>query len=479
MKYTFFLLALIAVFALFSNAYGDDHDHNDDVFVLTGSNFDTIVAQHSPLLVKFYAPWCGHCKKLAAPFAAAAHELHGKASLADCDCTDEANKAVCAKYGIKGFPTLKIFDGIDSLDTPVDYAGQRTKESIVVTMKKAARPAFSVTETTEEFDAIVADPDNSIVVALYNAEGTDNTFESIATKLKNVYSFVIVKDSETAAAHGVSEGGIFVHRDFDEGVEYTYENLQEGELSAFLTAESFPPLGEIGPDNYKAYVDRGLPIVWCFFDPEDGEKEAIFETYIEVAKANKGKLSFVKLDGVQWAKHAESYGVTKIPAVVIDTPEKKRYIYDNTRAHRSASKFGGFVEQYHAGELEPFVKSEPVPEDNDGGVFVLVGSQYDEIVANREQDVFVEYYAPWCGHCKKLAPIWEELGEKYGDDDRVVVAKCDATANDVPEAISGFPTLMYYPANGEPVKYSGAREFADLDSYIADRLPASSGHDEL
>lgn len=132
--------------------------------------------------------------------------------------------------------------------------------------------------------------------------------------------------------------------------------------------------------------------------------------------------------------------------------------------------FEEFLKDFQKGNLEPHVKSEAIPESNDGPVKIAVAKNFEEVVTNVDKDVLIEFYAPWCGHCKKLVPVYDELGTKLENED-VSIVKMDATANDVPSTydVKGFPTIFWVPKDKKsaPVRYDGGRELDDFVKYIA------------
>jgi len=105
-------------------------------------------------------------------------------------------------------------------------------------------------------------------------------------------------------------------------------------------------------------------------------------------------------------------------------------------------------------KLEPYIKSEKIPENNDGDVKIVVAKNFNEIVLDPTKDVLLESYAPWCGHCKKLEPIYQELGNKLKKfSNTLTIAKVDATANELPSnfVTRGYPTIFFVPANKKKI----------------------------
>lgn len=103
---------------------------SSDVITLSDSDFDEQVLNSGDVwMVEFYAPWCGHCKALAPEWEQAASDLKGAVKLAALDAT--ANEQKAAEYGIRGFPTIKVFGpNAASASDAQDYQGARTASAI-------------------------------------------------------------------------------------------------------------------------------------------------------------------------------------------------------------------------------------------------------------------------------------------------------------------------------------------------------------
>ncbi|OQR86049.1 thioredoxin domain containing 5-like, partial [Thraustotheca clavata] len=150
-------------------------DPNAPTFVLelTTDNFDTktqaATGTNGDWLVKFYAPWCGHCKQLAPTYEALSQDVHGQVNIAHVDVT--VHEALGERFGIQGFPTTLFFSGgkmydysgprnLDSLTSFV-LGGFREKQGDTVPSADGTLPegdSAIVTLTTKTFDSVVLTP---------------------------------------------------------------------------------------------------------------------------------------------------------------------------------------------------------------------------------------------------------------------------------------------------------------------------------
>lgn len=341
-------------------------------------------------------------------------------------------------------------------------------------MTKQQLPAVSLLtkDTLEEFKTT----DKVVLVAYFASDdkASNQTYAALAENGRDEYIFGATNDAELAKAEGVTQPSLVLYKDFDEGKSTFSEKFTEEALRAFAKSASTPLIGEVGPETYQGYMAAGIPLAYIFSETPE-ERAELAKSLKSVAEKYKGKLNFATIDAKAFGAHAGNLNLPtdKWPAFAIqDTLTDEKFPFDGNKL--TEKKVGAFVKEYVDGKLEPSVKSEPVPEKNDGPVTVIVATEFKKIVMDQvDKDVLVEYYAPWCGHCKALAPTYEKLGELYQGNDfanKVVIAKVDATTNDVPEKIQGFPTIKLYPANKKdsPVDYSGSRTLEDLANFIKD-----------
>ena len=138
-----------------------------------------------------------------------------------------------------------------------------------------------------------------------------------------------------------------------------------------------------------------------------------------------------------------------------------------------------FIDDVQAGKIDPTYKSDPIPEENDGPVTVVVGKSFEEIVMDKEKDVFVKYYAPWCGHCQQLEPTWEKLAKILKGVVKVGAVNADEEKQLGGQyQIQGFPTIKFFGFNKkkDPETYQGGRDAESMANYAQQKVSQGVKH---
>lgn len=485
------LIASVIIPLLLTNlvAGSDVIDYSE----LSADSFKSEIDQLDLALVKFFAPWCGHCKRLAPEFETAAKKLAADdppVPLIKVDCTNEkGGKDICNKHEVQAYPTLKIFRNSQSSE----FDGGRDADSIVKKMRSLSGPPSKELQSFEKVDKLYKESKNLLVIGLFknSDDSLYKTFNENANQNRELATYVHIFEEKASdkvdklanlgSKKDVTVPAIVLAR------PVIYRSKFEPD---YVIYDSVDDLKTWIEENTHGLVvalsstDRSLPkptiMIYYNVDYERDPKGTNYwrNRVLKVASKYKDeKLTFAISSINQHASELSDFGIDMArlskensPAVVAKDQDGKKYAMQEKFSVESLVKF---VESLLAGKLEPFMKSEEEPDNTDAGVKIAVAKNFESLVTKSEKDIFIEFYAPWCGHCKALAPAWEELGNKLKDEPGVDIVKIDATANDIPDTftVHGFPTIYWYPKDTKsPVKYEGARDVEALFRYVASQV---------
>merc|ERR1712122_126730 len=426
---------------------------DEGVLVLTNDNFQEAVDGNEFILVEFYAPWCGHCKALAPEYAKAAGILAEKDSpikLGKVDATEEPSLA--EKFEVRGYPTLKFFKN----GKPMEYGGGRTADTIVSWVEKKTGPPAKALANAEEVTAF-AEGKTVAVVGCFKDATTDaaKAFLAVASNMDDIPFGV------TGECSDVEGEGVVMFKTFDDGKSILTEGLTEEGIALFVSSEALPLVVDFNHETAQKIFSGEVKSHFLLFSSAKADDyEAKVAILKDQATKNKGKMLFVTIntDEEDHKRILEFFGIV----------DSELPTFRAIKLGEEMAKFKPEDDTVDAANVEKFVTD------------FLAGKNFHEVAMNTEKDVLVEFYAPWCGHCKQLAPIWDKLGEKYKDHESIVIAKMDSTANELEEVkVQGFPTIkLFKKGTNEIVDYNGDRTLEGFSKFLEDP-PKDQPKDEL
>lgn len=377
--------------------------------------FETVLSKMDVALVKFYAPWCGHCKRLAPAFEEAASTLaqeNSKARMVKVDATDSTNRALSSKYGVSGFPTLKVFRFGDFEE---DYEGGRDAGDLLDYLRSAAQ------------EPAKPRPKEKRVIS-FNMQIAPKLLKHKVSRQLMVFASKRTLESYNAAIQAAGE-------------LLGPENDGPNMLILTLNTED---------SSLRPVINR--------FDLPFGGKGPFFRV---ADSSSAGGLQALR-PRLEDQKHAALLkgSVGDSSSALVDLC-KQFMKGEFRRVLRSANTVPG-----------PYLGDESVAEE-------IIGKQFEsKVLDDTEHGSLVFFYMPGCGHCKKLKPEFEKVATYMPiDHPNVNFFTIDGTQNEVEQAeVSGYPTLYWFPRVSKGVgRGVGAEVVPDRDErglreFIASRV---------
>uniref|UniRef100_A0A7S0WEP5 Thioredoxin domain-containing protein n=1 Tax=Cryptomonas curvata TaxID=233186 RepID=A0A7S0WEP5_9CRYP len=300
-------------------------------------------ADDSFWLIEFYAPWCGHCKQFAPQYEKIASNLQGLVKVGAVDC--DKQKAIASKFGIRGFPTLKIFPvekaynpyQKKSAKIPIDYDGPRTAKAMVEhVLNKMPNYVHNVQAANA---STFFEDDYPKALLFTEKEAVAPLFKSLAVQFKGRIRFgqASAKDKELAEKVGVTEFPKLVAiagTDLTKSVIHSGK-IKKDELVAFVSAHALKDKKEdpileaskpkamapISADELEKTLSDGKKDLWLVYFHKGGRVPTDLQRLASSLKSFK----HVSVDCTASVDSCKKHDVDALPVLRMYQEEKSDF----------------------------------------------------------------------------------------------------------------------------------------------------------
>ncbi|KAG6374901.1 thioredoxin-like protein [Boletus reticuloceps] len=329
------------------------------VVSLNVQTFDHFLAQ-GPAFIKFFAPWCGHCKKLAPAWTQLARRMQYELNVAEVDC--EQQKALCASQGVTGFPMMFFY----AHGTKTEYTGGRSYDQLISFADKASNPTMQTIDATQ-LEQVVRN--NPVMYLLLHDASNDRIVTDVAKGAQVLLGsppVYVSTSSELLRKHNLASRPVsaallaFKDGDAREPVAVFHFGsaltAEEDNLHAWMHAHRFPSALELSKEVFQQVMFAPhAPLVVIVAAPE-GQQGAVSDKLVEIAKkwrlrvrgsgggagsAGAGvggrEVVFTWMDAGQWGKWLKDmYGVRVQNEPVVVVADHSQLMYYDKDASKHA-----------------------------------------------------------------------------------------------------------------------------------------------
>lgn len=478
---------------------------------LTDDTFKGFIKKKKHVLVMFYAPWCGHCKKAKPEFMEAAKNdaENSKVAYAAVDCT--VHRSVCTQFDVQGYPTFRYFN-YGKKD--FKYVGGRVAKDFIEFMENPREgppppppepewkdmPSRVTHLTDDTFEEFMMTHD-SVLVMFYapwcgHCKAMKPAYMEAAEELhsKNARSVLAAVDctTEKSLATKFDIGGFPTIKYFRKGEfasEYKKARTKEDLVDFLLISEDSAPA-----DAKTTNPEKPVEPAWS-----DDDTDVVHLTASTFQEFIKSHSSALVMFYAPWCPHCkkikpefsevakEVNTENKVPGALgaVDCTvngdlctEQEVKRYPTLKYYKDGEFAYKYTKKRTAEDMLAFMKDPqkpappPPPPDwskEPGKVHFLTNETWDSFVAEHTS-VLVMFFAPWCGYCKSMKPNFFKAAEILSEEhpsEALAAVDCTRFKSICKRiGLKGYPTVKYYK-NGEMEKdYGGDRSTEDIVNFV-------------